>query len=131
MPVREERQAGWKTRIVDDCSESGANLATQAGEKLRNDGIDVLALMTRGLAQAGAHPLLWKRDIESAFRKLPIQVDHLDLTFVVFMVDDVAYVAQHVAMPFGTTSAVHAWHRVGSPLCHPAEILPCARCKNR
>ena len=54
MPVREERATGWKTRVVDDCSQSGINLATQATEKLSNDGIDVLVLMTRGLAQGGA-----------------------------------------------------------------------------
>ena len=72
--------------------------------------------MTRGLAQGGCHPQLWKRDIESAFRKLPIQENQLDLSYVVFLVNCVPYVAHHLAMPVGTTNAVHAWHRVGTML---------------
>ena len=127
MPVREERQAGWKTRIVDDCSESGVNMATQAQEKLKNDGIDILALMARSMARTGRQPLLWKRDIESAFRKLPIEVDHHDLTYVVFMVHGEAFVAQHIAMPFGTTSAVHAWHRTGTWLSTVLRIFSACR----
>ena len=62
-------------------------------------------------------PKMWKRDIASAFRCLPIQGDQLDLSFVVFVVNLVVWIAHHVAMPFGTTSAVHAWHRVGSLMC--------------
>ena len=38
MPVREEREAGFRTRVTDDCTESGINLATQAQEKLRMMG---------------------------------------------------------------------------------------------
>ena len=116
MPVREERSAGWKTRVVDDCSESGINMATQACEKLKSDGADILILMVRALTLKGRRPELWKRDITSAFRRIPIQEDHLDLSFVVFMVDMVVWLAHHVGMPFGTTSAVHSWHRVGSLL---------------
>ena len=41
-------------------------------------------------------------------------LEHHDLTYVVFMAHGEALVAQHVAMPFGTTSAVHAWHRTGT-----------------
>ena len=116
MPVREERSSGWKTRIVDDCSESGINTATQAAERLRNDTVDVLALMIRRISMAGRVPAMWKRDIASAFRRLPISETHLDLAYVVFLVDSVVWIAQHLAMPFGTTSAVHAWHRAGSLL---------------
>ena len=78
MPVREERAAGWKTRIVDDCTESGINVATQACEKLRNDSIDVLVLTLRRLTLGRPEPLLGKRDIASAFRRLPVSHHHLD-----------------------------------------------------
>ena len=50
MPVREERASGWKTRVVDDCTESGVNVATQACERLKNDSIDVFVDYVRHLA---------------------------------------------------------------------------------
>ena len=114
LPVREEREAGWRTRIVDHKTESEVNCATQPSDKLAHDTIDVLVSMLRMFLVAGLMPVLWKRDIGMAFRRLAIATQHLDLSWVVFMAEGVAMVAQHLAMPFGTTSAVHAWHRTGA-----------------
>ena len=59
---------------------------------------------------------MWKRDVSKAFRRCPISVDHLDLSWVVFAAEGLYWVSQHLGMPFGATSAVYAWHRVGNLL---------------
>eukprot|EP00972_Heterocapsa_arctica_P097744 14421070-Heterocapsa_arctica.AAC.1 len=72
--------------------------------------------MTVVLMRAGCVPLFWKRDISRAFRRLPILASHLDLSWVVFLVAGCCMAAQHLGMPFGTISAVYAWHRTGALL---------------
>ena len=114
IPVREERDGSMRTRVVDHKSESEINLATQPTEKLSHDTIDSMVKMVQQFVVNGCSPLMWKRDIGKAFRRLPVRVDHLDLSWVVFLADGVRMVAQHLAMPFGTTSAVHGWHRTGA-----------------
>ena len=59
---------------------------------------------------------MWKRDVSKAFRRCPILADHLDLAWIVFKARGQLWVAQHLGMPFGATSAVYAWHRVGNLL---------------
>ena len=116
VPVREERGAGWRTRVVDDCSESGLNGATQATQRLVHDTLDVLVQMLLFHMRRGLQPRMWKRDVSRAFRRVPIQVDHLEFAWVAFMWRGMAWMAQHMGMPFGTTSAVHSWHRLGALL---------------
>ena len=64
----------------------------------------------------GVNPAMWKRDISSAFRRVPIFVEHLDLAWIVWLCAGLTWTAGHVGMPFGTVSAVYAWHRVGHAL---------------
>ena len=40
--------------------------------------------------------------------------DHLDMWWVAWMDEGVAWAAQHLGAPFGATSAVYAFHRFGS-----------------
>ena len=61
-------------------------------------------------------PLMWKRDVAQAFRKVPIKHDATDLSWVVFSHAGVLWASQHLSMPFGSTSANYAWHRKGSLL---------------
>ena len=114
LPVREEREGKWRTRIVDHKTESEVNCATQPTEKLSHDTIDTMATMIKLFVNGSAIPHMWKRDISKAFRRLPIQADHLALSWVTFLAQGTRMVAQHLGMPFGTTSAVHAWHRAGA-----------------
>jgi hypothetical protein len=113
LGVREERAAGWRTRVVDHFTESGVNPATQAQDRPRHDTTDVLAEVLLHVLRAGQTPQQWKRDVSQAFRRVPIQGDHLEYAWVVFLRHGVPYVAQHRGMPFGTSSAVYGWHRVG------------------
>ena len=64
----------------------------------------------------GVASLMWKRDVAKAFRKVSIKYDATDLSWVVFLHDGVLCGSQHLAMPFGSTSANSAWHRIGSLL---------------
>ena len=113
LAVREERTKGWRTRIVDHKTESGINYAIAPADRIRHDNVDTLVTSILVLMRAGVEVELWKRDVSQAFRRLPIWAGHLDLTWVVFLAYGVAYAAQHRGMPFGTISAVYAWHRVG------------------
>ena len=62
----------------------------------------------------GVSPLMWKRDVAQAFRKVPIKHDATDLSGIVFLHADTLWASQHLAMPFGSTSANYARHRIGS-----------------
>ena len=123
IPVREERASGWRTRIVDHETESLINEATRPCDKVRHDGIDVLALIATLFMFHGIVPELWKRDISSAFRRVPILAAHLEFAFVAWWHDNEVWISQHLGMPFGTVSAVYAWHRVGHALLFLVMVL--------
>ena len=106
-----------KLRAVDDMTHGGQNPCTQACEKLHTEGVDLLFLVMQ--QQHRVHnvlPCIWKADIDSAYRRVPI--DPLDrwAAWIAFLHDGVTYVARHNALPFGATSAVHGWNRVGECL---------------
>ena len=71
---------------------------------------------TVGVRLSGATPALWKMDIDSAFRRVPLKMEHCWASWVVFMCKGKAYASQHKACPFGASSSVHAWERVGALL---------------
>ena len=57
---------------------------------------------------------MWKRDLRKAFRGMPIYHGHRRLAYVVWAHRGQKLVARHVGMPFGTESAVVAFHRFGA-----------------
>ena len=116
IPVREERQSGWRTRIVDHETESLVNEATEPCDKVQHDGLTLFVFILTWFMAKGVEPRMWKRDISSAFRRVPIKAEHIDLAWVVWMIGGELWVASHIGMPFGTVSAVYAWHRVGHVL---------------
>ena len=116
IPVRELRAKGWRTRVVDHESESGVNAATTPADKIEHDTLDVLADQVLHFFRAGHDVRMWKRDVSKAFRRVPIKAQHLEFAWAVWMHEGLLWVAQHRGMPFGTVSAVYAWHRVGHML---------------
>ena len=116
IPVREERTKGWRTRIVDHGTESQLNDATEPVDKLVFDSVEVLIAMALMFMAADVLPKMWKRDISRAFRRVPVYHGHLDLSWVVWCSLQVMFTSQHRGMPFGTISAVYAWHRIGYAL---------------
>ena len=79
-------------------------------EKLKRDGIDVLAALASLLHSFGCREFsLWKADIKSAYRSVPVRPYPRWLLWVAILINDEIIVAQRNAMPFGCT---------GSSLCH-------------
>ena len=66
---------------------------------------------------------MWKRDVSSAFRRVPILARHIDRAWVVWMSENGCWVASHLGMPFGTVSAVYAWHHSGHALQSSVLVL--------
>ena len=93
------------------------NAATVPCDKIRHDTLDDLAHMTLAYFRQDCQTQLWKRDISKAFRRVPVRADHLVFAWTVWLHKGGLMVAQHKGMPFGTVSAVYAWHRVGFMLC--------------
>ena len=60
-----------------------------------------------------APPGLWKADIDSAFRRIPIAACMLWAATIAFVVDGQTWVSTHYAMPFGAKASVYAWERLG------------------
>ena len=67
---------------------------------------------------AGVLPELFKVDIDSAFRRIPIKPQHRWAAAVAFRTDGIDYVSEHWAMPFRAVGSVFAWERIGALLCH-------------
>ncbi|CAE7673108.1 YRB2 [Symbiodinium necroappetens] len=130
IPVREERSKGWRTRVVDHSTESMVNAATVPCDRIKHHTLDDLADMVMCFFESNCQVSLWKVDISQAFRRVPIKSEHMQFAWTVWMHLGCLLVAQHTGMPFGTVSAVYAWHRVGFMLCHVVRVLflcPAAR----
>ena len=113
---------------------------SSVSEKMHHDHLDKLAEMERyALDRTGVVFGLYKADIDAAFRRIPLRVDHLWACVIVasFMgqvrtlrllrgwwrVLALAlqiWISTHKCCPFGAVSAVHAWERIGALLAHIA-----------
>ena len=72
----------------------------------------------------GEVPGLWKSDIDSAFRRVPVKPEHSSATGIAFLHRGVPLIAQYCGMPpFGATARVVAWHRIGELLAILARVL--------
>ena len=92
--------------------------------KVSHDHLDSLLQLLRVVfAMTGAVPWLWKADIDAAFRRVPLMGAHIWASGVMYLVDNVAWCSFHHGMPFGATSSVWAWHRIGAMLAHLARKL--------
>ena len=120
--VRDDGSA--KFRAVDDETRSGVNSCCQPSERLRNDGLDMIFEVLRLFVfLVGDVPHLWKADIDSAYRRIPVRSCDRWAAHIVFMLNGMTFVAGHLAMPFGAVASVHAWDRVGAFFCHLARRL--------
>jgi len=63
----------------------------------------------------GRKPRLWKQDIVSAYRKVPLdREDAAEFCGVVFSHQGKVYVTYHKAASFGAMSSVQSWHCIAS-----------------
>ena len=56
---------------------------------------------------------MWKADIDSAFRRIPLLPAHRAFAIVAFMHSGSMVLLQHMAAPMGAISSVHHWERIG------------------
>ena len=61
--------------------------------------------------------MLFKADIDAAYRRIPIRPGHRQFAAVVFLLAGVPQVAMHFALPFGGVASVHQWDRIGALNC--------------
>ena len=97
-----------KIRSVDDETACGTNACVSPCEKLSCDGVDVRAALASCMYISGCRNLsLWKADVRSAYRRIPVNPCQRWLLWVALMVRGEVFVAQHNAMPFGCTGWSH------------------------
>jgi hypothetical protein len=116
-----------KVRAVYNFTGSGVNEATVPTEKLKCDALDALLALIKEAGEAmGVQLEMWKADIDSAFRRLPVKAAHRDLAWVAWRVDEKRMaIARHFAMPFGAIASVHYWDRIGSRFCLLCFLFVC------
>ena len=89
-----------RTRSVDHFTESGINPATRPLDALTHETVGHFISLLVMYMSVGVTPLMWKRDVAQAFRKVP-EHDATDLSWVVFLHAGVLWASQHLSMPFG------------------------------
>ena len=113
-----------KIRAVDDESGNCVNSFCEPSEKLHHDRCDMFArLIALFAARSGVLPWIFKCDVDSAFRRIPVNPAHRWLLWVVVKSSRGVLAARHNACPFGCTASVHHWNRVGAMLRHLALCL--------
>ena len=106
-----------KIRCVDSCTESGINPCTEASEHLSLDGLDdLIEIMKFFRIDLSTLPHLLKVDVNAAYRRVPVNAEDRWAAHVAFQHLGTTYIAGHLAMPFGATSSVFAWDRIGAAI---------------
>ena len=78
--------------------------------------LDQLVTMTKALSfRAGGFKKLsmWKADISSAYRRVPIRCEDKWMAWIAMIDQDKVKIAQHNVAMFGARGSVLAWDRVG------------------
>ncbi|CAK0791693.1 unnamed protein product, partial [Prorocentrum cordatum] len=113
-----------KVRPVDDFTRSRVNGACAPAEKLSVEGADQLVAVARAFFELhGALPELWKADIDSAYRRIPLAPADMWAAVSVFKEGGRLWCSQHLVCPFGALASCHDWGRVAAMLSHFARRL--------
>lgn len=112
-------------RLIDHFTENAVNLSTIMVEKYGHESLDIMMWMIEQMMQSqyGGNFSMYKADVKSAFKKLPLYHGHHDLAVSVWRDEAGAYFIRHHALPFGATGSVAGWWRMGEFLTH---TLRCA-----
>ena len=101
--------------------EQSSNGCCVPQEKMHHDHVDKLVAMLRKAMQGtGKQQGLFKADIDSAFRRVPIDVEHTWAYGVAFLHDGIVWTSVHTSSPLGAVASVHAWERIGALVAHIA-----------
>ena len=121
-----------KERPIDDLSESMVNDLCAVTGRLRMGSLADLRAVLAFLQQRWPDQdlLLLKADFKAAYRSCGIRLSHLELSAVVIRGPVSPMVSVQHSMPFGAVSAVYAWDRLASFICHiliQVFLLPISR----
>lgn len=137
-----------RRRTKNEIKADSVNGSCTIPGQMKHDHLDKLLELLKCCKQGiGEVPALWQADIKSAFRRVPLLGEHMwaagaccgafphcarlaALRGVVYLHEGEPTCAFHKGMPFGATSSVWAWHRVGALLSHVARkvlFLPVLR----
>ena len=76
--------------------------------------LDDLHESMRDMAADAQSPLvLYKADIDAAYRRVCIEPDQMQFAAVVFRYKGEVWISVHYANPFGGVACVHNWDRIG------------------
>ena len=64
-----------------------------------------------------ANMMLFKADIDAAYRRVPLAADNRKYAAVVYKTKQGVMLSEHYALPFGGVGSVYGWDRVGSCIC--------------
>ena len=110
----------FKTRPIDDFSESLVNATNSADEAIQPMGIDmVLAALAMRYRKWGADPLVGKTiDLRKAYKNLPLSEEALGDAYICVMdpSDGNPKAFQSLVLPFGARAAVMGFCRVSQAL---------------
>ena len=113
-----------RKRSRGQMKEDSVNGSCTLPGKVSHDHLDSLLVLLRLVFEmTGVVPWLWKADVDAAFRRVPLLGAHVWAAGVAYLLDGVAWCSFHYATPFGATSSVWAWHRIGAMLEYLARKL--------
>ena len=78
----------------------------------------------------GEDPRMWKRDLKSAFRNVPLDQRHKWCSWSAWKAGGLVMMARHLAAPFGWVSSCYNFHRLGEFIIQALTRLlrtPCSR----
>ena len=73
--------------------------------------------------QSGVVPWLWKLDVDSAYRRLPLACCDQWAAWIAFRYMTQIFVSMHLACPFGATASVQAWQRIAAAVTFLARTV--------
>ena len=109
------RGAGPARRTRREVKVSSVNGHYTPDMQITHEHLDDLhVVMRRFHCRLGRVPWLFKADIDAAFRRVPVRESHKWAAGVAYLFEDEIWASIHHGMPFGATSSVVAWQRVGA-----------------
>ena len=116
LPVEEVRDylEEPRFRMVDDEIEGTANWATWSTQRTQTDDIDTMVFMLMSFAVLLIPITMYKPDVKSAFRRLPVAARHWIYSTIIYNHDGKVWSSTHKSCNLGAISSVWAWHRVSN-----------------
>ena len=122
--MRQERPNGMQTRPVDHFTESGIEPSTRPSDAITHETADHFLVAHTGLFAGWNGPKKCGNVMclkhSGVFRFSPSR--KICARVVSVGTKEMSCLSQHKSMPFGSTSAVYGWHRVG---CLLKDIMVC------